>query len=193
MHDCSVEVGDRWLRRNLFSYLHWARTHNSLLIITFDESKPAHAGNRIVTLVDGTGVRAEQTGEPVDHDRLLRTIEMMYQLPALGHADDSTPITDIWTSRPRPRRHARSTARRHGGRSVGHAARHRDRRGVLTTTQGRRRCMRRLHGVGQHPPGKAKVVGPGTRIRSSTGPNTGLSTRCSPPSRRPPAHELPGW
>ncbi len=97
MHDCSVEVGDQWLRRNLSGYLDWARTHNSLLIVTFDESEPAHAGNRILTLIDGAGVRAGQIGEPVDHYRLLRTIEAMYRLPALGHAADSTPITNIWT------------------------------------------------------------------------------------------------
>ena len=97
-HDCSVDVGDQWLRDNLSDYVNWARTHSSLLIVTFDESEATHASNHIVTLIDGAGVRAGQVDEPVDHYRLLRTIEAMYRLPALGHAAATSPITDIWTS-----------------------------------------------------------------------------------------------
>jgi acid phosphatase len=33
----SVRRGDRWLRDHLGGYARWARTHNSLLIVTFDE------------------------------------------------------------------------------------------------------------------------------------------------------------
>ena len=97
MHDCGVGVGDQWLRENLSAYADWARTHNSLLIVTFDESESTHGSNSIVTLVDGARVRAGQVTEPVDHYRLLRTIEAMYRLPALGHAAATMPITDIWT------------------------------------------------------------------------------------------------
>ena len=52
-------------------------------------------GNRIVTLLDGAGIRPGRVDEPVDHYRLLAT---MYGVPALGHAADTTPITGIWTS-----------------------------------------------------------------------------------------------
>jgi len=100
MHDCDVATGDAWLREHLSNYLSWARTHNSLLLVTFDESDSGRGGaNRIVTLLDGAGLRPGRVDEPVDHDRLLRTIEAMYGLPALGRAADSTPITDIWTGR----------------------------------------------------------------------------------------------
>src|ERR1700730_15362449 len=34
----SIPVGDAWLRANLDGYYQWAKTHNSLLIVTFDEN-----------------------------------------------------------------------------------------------------------------------------------------------------------
>src|SRR6476661_3700513 len=34
MHDCSVKDGDHWLAQNIDPYARWARTHNSLLILT---------------------------------------------------------------------------------------------------------------------------------------------------------------
>ncbi|HET8693036.1 MAG TPA: alkaline phosphatase family protein, partial [Aquabacterium sp.] len=36
-HSNSAESSDGWLQRNLGSYAQWAMTHNSLLILTFDE------------------------------------------------------------------------------------------------------------------------------------------------------------
>ena len=42
MHDGkppkSVKSGDKWLKQNIDKYYQWAKTHNSLLIITFDEN-----------------------------------------------------------------------------------------------------------------------------------------------------------
>ena len=96
MHDCDVATGDRWLRDHLSDYLGWARTHNSLLIVTFDESQPTNATNRIVTLIDGAGIRPGPSDQRIDHYTLLRTIEDMYALPALGRAADTTAIVDIW-------------------------------------------------------------------------------------------------
>jgi acid phosphatase len=39
-----------------------------------------------------------QVSEPIDHYRLLHTIEAMYRMPALGNAATTPPITDIWSS-----------------------------------------------------------------------------------------------
>jgi len=36
--DCCIAMGDEWLRKNLDAYYQWAKTHNSLLILTFDEN-----------------------------------------------------------------------------------------------------------------------------------------------------------
>jgi len=96
MHDCDVATGDRWLRDHLSDYLGWARTHNSLLIVTFDESQPTNATNRIVTVIDGAGIRPGPSDQRIDHYTLLRTIEDMYALPALGRPADTTGIVDIW-------------------------------------------------------------------------------------------------
>src|SRR4030081_3022997 len=37
LHDGSVRVGDTWLKVHFGGYAEWAKTSNSLLIITFDE------------------------------------------------------------------------------------------------------------------------------------------------------------
>lgn len=36
--DCCIGLGDDWLRKNLDAYYQWAKAHNSLLILTFDEN-----------------------------------------------------------------------------------------------------------------------------------------------------------
>jgi tetratricopeptide (TPR) repeat protein len=38
MHNCSIAEGDEWLRENIDAYARWALTHDSLLIVSFDES-----------------------------------------------------------------------------------------------------------------------------------------------------------
>jgi len=96
MHDCPVSTGDTWARKNLDGYVQWARTHHSLLILTFDEDDRI-GGNRIPTVFVGQGVRAGDQGERIDHYRVLRTLEDMYGLAALGDAGSREPITDIWT------------------------------------------------------------------------------------------------
>ena len=37
-NEASIPLGDSWLARNIDPYYQWAKTHNSLLIVTFDES-----------------------------------------------------------------------------------------------------------------------------------------------------------
>lgn len=54
MHDGSISQGDTWLRNNIDGYVQWARTHNSLLIVTYDEGS---GGNqRIYTVFSGQNV-----------------------------------------------------------------------------------------------------------------------------------------
>jgi phosphatidylinositol-3-phosphatase len=96
MHDCSVETGDTWARQHLGPYVAWATTHDSLLIVTFDEDVGT-AANHIATVVVGAGVRPGSTfGGRVDHYSLLRTLEDMYGLPPLGHAAQAAPLAGIW-------------------------------------------------------------------------------------------------
>jgi len=39
----SIPAGDRWLQQQLDAYYQWAKNHNSLLILTFDENNDKRA------------------------------------------------------------------------------------------------------------------------------------------------------
>jgi len=101
----SIQVGDAWLQQNIDAYYQWAKTHNSLLIVTFDENddkdgyrgltnpavKPDHdqfrrdLQNHIATIFAGAHVKAGYAdAEPVTHVNILRTIEAMYGLAKSG-------------------------------------------------------------------------------------------------------------
>lgn len=95
MHDGTVGAADGWLRNHLGGYVRWARTHNSLLVLTWDEDDRS-AGNHIPGLLVGDHVRHLRYAGHVDHYRVLRTIEASCGLPALGVAANRTPISTIW-------------------------------------------------------------------------------------------------
>ena len=110
----SIPAGDAWLAQNLDRYYKWAKTHNSLLIVTFDENddKDQYHGltnpsvrprsayppvdeydqhlldlrNRIVTIFAGAHIKpgAYAEGKGIMHVNILRTIEAMYGLPKSG-------------------------------------------------------------------------------------------------------------
>jgi hypothetical protein len=52
MHDGSVSDADTWLKVHLSAHAEWAKTHNSLLIVTFDEDNN-RAKNHIPTIIFG--------------------------------------------------------------------------------------------------------------------------------------------
>jgi phosphatidylinositol-3-phosphatase len=93
MHDCPVAAGDAWLQANLGAYAAWAKTHNSLLIVVFDEADAAAATNRIPLVVYGQHVKTGTYRTRVDHYSVLRTIEDLYGLPCLGQACTAKPLT----------------------------------------------------------------------------------------------------
>jgi acid phosphatase len=110
----SIPAGDIWLREHIESYYQWAKTHNSLLVVTFDENddKRRYQGltnpmvsphaefppsdeyneylrdlqNRIVTIFAGAHIKSGvySEGKGITHVNLLRTIEAMYGLPKSG-------------------------------------------------------------------------------------------------------------
>lgn len=97
MHDCSVSTGDTWLKNKLGAYASWAKTHNSLLVVTFDEDNRL-SGNRIPTVLYGQRVTAGSTSSTTyNHYDLLRTLEDMHGLPHAGNAASGKDITGIWT------------------------------------------------------------------------------------------------
>jgi hypothetical protein len=95
MHDCSIATGDAWARTHLSGFLGWAHTHNSLLLVTFDEDDNG-ADNRIATILVGPMVRPGPDNQYVDHYGVLRTLEAMYGLPPLGNAAAAQPVTGVW-------------------------------------------------------------------------------------------------
>lgn len=101
MHSGTIATGDEWLRNNLDSYIQWAATHNSLFILTFDESDSPEA-NHILTLMVGPMVIPGTYPEPVNHLHLLRTLEDLYGLPYAGDSATVNPILDVWIMVPDP-------------------------------------------------------------------------------------------
>ena len=104
MHNGSISAGitagDKWLRKHLDSYYQWAKQHNSLLIVTFDESgqstlfggltNPGDTDlakrNHIFTVFAGAHIKhGDYTeGKGVTHVNVLRTLEAMYSLSKSG-------------------------------------------------------------------------------------------------------------
>ncbi|UFR04861.1 alkaline phosphatase family protein [Streptomyces sp. Go40/10] len=99
MHDCSVSTGDTWLKNNLGAYATWAKTHNSLLVVTFDEDNRL-SGNRIPTVFYGQPVTAGSSSSTTyNHYDLLRTLEDTQGLGThAGNAASAQDITGIWAS-----------------------------------------------------------------------------------------------
>ena len=101
-----VPAMDNWLRTHMEAYRQWAMTHNSLLIITWDEDEDDYtpvkdaAGatvakqylNHIPTIMAGERVIPGTYQERIDHYALLHTIEDFYGLPPLADADAKAPI-----------------------------------------------------------------------------------------------------
>lgn len=93
MHDGSIYDGDRWLKQNLSGYAEWAKTHNSLLIVTYDEDNWWH-GNQVPAIFIGSMVKPGKYSQRLNHYNLFETLVSMY---GLDIADPkNAPIADIW-------------------------------------------------------------------------------------------------
>ncbi|MEO5625789.1 MAG: alkaline phosphatase family protein [Dokdonella sp.] len=95
MHNCSISTGDTWLQNHLDGYVQWAKSHNSLFILTWDEDNFT-TPNQIPMVFAGSNLIAGSYSEAVDHYGVLRTLEDMYNLSALANAATAVPITDVW-------------------------------------------------------------------------------------------------
>ena len=95
MHDGTIKEADQWLKEHIDSYVQWAKTHNSLLVVTWDEDEGSDK-NIIPTFFVGPMVKTGQYHEDVNHFNLLRTVEDIYGLSHAGKAKKSEPILSIW-------------------------------------------------------------------------------------------------
>lgn len=92
MHDGTVAQGDAWAQAALDGYARWAVTHNSLLIVTFDEDDYASPLNRIPMIFYGAHVRPGRYDARVDHYNVLATLEAIEHLPRLTSAPPVTAV-----------------------------------------------------------------------------------------------------
>ncbi len=93
--DAAIQRGDKWLKENLSAYVKWAKTHNSLLIVTFDEDD-FKTVNHIPTIFAGEHIKPGQYSETINHYSVLHTIQKMYDLPVEDTTANANPITNIW-------------------------------------------------------------------------------------------------
>jgi hypothetical protein len=98
MHDGTVEQADQWLKVHINPYVTWAKQHNSLLIITWDEDDFTPT-NRIPTIFVGPMVKAGVYKEKINHYHVLRTVEDLYHLGQVGESAKANPIQAIWKQR----------------------------------------------------------------------------------------------
>jgi acid phosphatase len=121
MHDGTIQQGDDWIKTNIIdTYLPWAITHNSLLIVTWDEDGDNTATNQIATIFAGAKVRPGNytetnlnannpdvattdpgiktpTGTAMNHWNVLSTVEDVYGLSHVGNSANRRPVMDIFT------------------------------------------------------------------------------------------------
>jgi len=95
MHDGSIAQGDAWLAQNIEQYAQWALTHNSLLIVTWDEDNGT-AINHIATIFVGAMVKPGESAQHINHYSVLHTISEMYGLPYLGNSAEEKSINGVW-------------------------------------------------------------------------------------------------
>jgi len=97
MHDGTIQQADTWLQTHIDPYLQFAKTNNSLLIVTWDEDDST-MGNQIPTIFIGPMVKTGQFGETINHFNVLRTVEDLYGLSHAGQSANVSPITDVWNT-----------------------------------------------------------------------------------------------
>jgi hypothetical protein len=101
-HDGTVDASDQWLQAKLSGYAEWAKAHNSLLIVTYDEGSGTDTTNHIATIAYGANVKQGTYANTIKHYNVLRTIEDMYVLTPLANAAGAATIDYIWNTAPPP-------------------------------------------------------------------------------------------
>jgi phospholipase C len=89
MHDCRPAAGDGWLATFVPTILASSAYRNGgVLVVTFDEDAGTK-DNRVSTIVASATMRAgARTAVRLDHYSLLASLEDLFVLPRLGHAND---------------------------------------------------------------------------------------------------------
>ncbi len=98
MHDGTIQQGDTWLQQNMNAYAQWAKTNNSLLIVTWDENDTTtlDPSNQIATIFVGQHVQVGTNNTSINHFNVLRTLEDMYGLSPINNATSASDILGVW-------------------------------------------------------------------------------------------------
>ena len=101
MHDgylgTALANGDNWFKNNMIPYIDWAKSNNSLFILTADEDDGSH-NNHILTIFTGAMVMHGSYSQLITHYNILRTIEEMYGLNFIGATANVSSIHGCWTN-----------------------------------------------------------------------------------------------
>ncbi len=89
-----VTIGDTWIQNNMDAYIQWAKTHNSLFILTFDEDD--FSDQHIVTLFIGPMVKKGSYSTVINHYNMLGLMEDMFSLPRIAGATGAAAIDYCW-------------------------------------------------------------------------------------------------
>lgn len=95
VHDAGISTGNTWLQAHIDPYVQWAKTHNSLLILTFDEDDGS-SSNHIYTAFAGALVRSGQYTDTINHYSVLGLIQDWLGLPRIGASAGKAPIVSPW-------------------------------------------------------------------------------------------------
>jgi hypothetical protein len=97
MHDCTTKTGDTWLKQHLPPILKYNKTHNGLLILTWDEADPDTNGkNQIATLLTGPMITPGKYNQNINHYSVLRTIEDIGNVACTANACKAAALKGMW-------------------------------------------------------------------------------------------------
>ena len=100
MHDGTIAQADQWLQGNLGGYAQWAVTHNSLLVVTWDEDDFLGT-NQVPTILYGANLNAGQYAASYNHYDLLNTLLAANHLAAPNNAFNAAGIaSDVFSQSP---------------------------------------------------------------------------------------------
>jgi len=92
----AIRRGDIWLKEHIAEYAEWAKKHNSLLIVTFDEDDyDSKNGNKIPTIFYGAKLIHGEYSASINHYNVLHTLQSMYGLSFTDNVF-APPIAGIW-------------------------------------------------------------------------------------------------
>jgi chitodextrinase len=96
MHDGTIQQADTWLSNNIDAYAQWAKTHNSLLIITWDEDDSS-GNNQVATIFYGANIVTGQYGATqYDHFSLCATLAAL--VGASPPRTSAAPIDGVYSA-----------------------------------------------------------------------------------------------